>query len=192
MARARKKKKGPRGRLASLAVFLIAAGVVLYGRGDLLWGFKGYILGRIDFVRIEKESDLPSAWAGSEAPAEVEGIPDYKNVLRFPHTGKSLACFRMVGFGNRLVVCSDEGLKPPQAIDEIIKERRIRGRLERLGRSPMDDRLRTLFRQQGDIQVREDAFLLSEDEAPLPSPVGLGVFVFCLVVCCLSAYRLIK
>jgi hypothetical protein len=191
MAKARK-KKGSRGRLASLAVFLIAAGVVLYGRSDLLWGIRGYALDRIDFVRIERESDLPSGWGDRGRPAEVEGIPDYKNALRFSHAGKSLACFRMVDFGNRLVVCSDEGLKPPQAIDEIIRERRVRGRLERLGRSPLDDRLRKMFLQQGNIRLREDAFLLSEDEKPLPSPVRVGVLVFCLMVCCFSAYRLIQ
>jgi len=192
MARARKKKRRSARKLASFAIFLVSAGVAFYGRYDLLWGGKGYLLGRIDFYRIENQSDLPSPSDSRVRPAKVVGIPDYKNSVRLPYNGKTLTCYRMVDFGNRLVVCSDKGLVKPRAIDEIIKERTIRGRLERLSRGPLEVRLRQDFQGLGGIRVQDDAFVLCEDKSPLPSPVKFGAFTLCLILCCFSAYRLIK
>jgi hypothetical protein len=98
----------------------------------------------------------------------------------------------MVDFGNRLVVCTDRGLERPEAIDEIIKERTIRGRLERLKDSQLDGSLRRIFLKTSGIRLAEDGFLLHEERKPLPSPFKLGVLAFCLILCCFSAYRLIK
>ena len=192
MVKPRKKKKTARQRFSSLVLFFLA-GVVFWGREDLLWGLKGYLLDETDYLRIRSESDLPAQSGVRGQPAEISGIPDYKNVVRFPYDGKTLTCYRMVGFRNRLIVCSDRGLKRPEAIDEIIKERTIRGSLETLSKSPLEDRLRKDLNEPGaGIRVRDDAFLLSEGKAPLPSPVTLGVLIFCMIACCFFAYRLIK
>jgi hypothetical protein len=193
MAKAkRKKKKKPRGRLLPFVVFLVAAGFVFVGRHELLWGLKAYLLDEIDFHRIESQSDLPPSEPARVRPAEVAGIPDYKNTPRFPYEGKTLTCYRMVNFGNRLCVCTDKGLAKPKAIDEIIKVRTLRGRLESLNKSRMNDSLRRIFLKTGNIRLAEDAFLLYEDPKPMPSTGRVGFFAFCAVLCCLSAYRLIK
>jgi len=193
MAKSKKIKKKPRRRrFVFLLLFIVAAGIVLWGRHELLWGLKGYVLDEIDFYRIESQSDLPPSAKARVRPAEVLGIPDYKNAPRFPYAGKPLSCYRMVDFGNRLVVCSDKGLKRPEAIDEIIKERTIRGRLERLKKSQMNDSLRRIFLNASSIRLAEDAFLLYEDPRPLPSRVKVGFFAFCVLICCFSVYRLIK
>lgn len=188
----KKKRKPPRRRFISLVLFIVAAGALLWGRHELLWGGKGYLLDEIHFYRIEGQSDLPPSGEGRVRPAEVVGIPDYKNVPRLPYRGKTLTCYRIVDFGNRLCVCTDKGLTRPKAIDEIIKERTIRGRLESLSKSQMDDSLRRIFLNTGNIRLAEDAFLLYEDSTPLPSKVKLGLFASCLVLCCFFAYRLIK
>jgi hypothetical protein len=188
----RKKEKTARRRFPWLVLFLLAAGVVFWGRGDLLWGLKGYLLDEIDYLRINSESDLPPSAEAHVRPAEVVGIPDYKNAPRFPNSGKTLTCYRMVGFGNRLCVCTERGLASPKAIGEIIKERTIRGRLEILTKSQINDSLRRIFLKTGSIRLAEDVFLLYEDPTPLPSKVKLGFFAFCAVLCCFSAYRLIK
>lgn len=192
MAKAQKNKRGRGRRLLSFVLFLVSAGLLFMGRHELLWGAKGYLLNRIDFLEIEGESDLPPASEARARPAEVAGVPDYEHSLRLPHEGSTLTCYRMVGFGNRLVVCSRKGLKRPEAIDEIIKERVIRGRLERLGDGPLDDRLRRMFQESGKIRLPSEGFLLTEEQAPLPSPVRLGFLALCLILCCLSAYGLIQ
>ena len=194
MAKARKKKKKKefRARLVPFVLFLIAAGLVFCGRHELLWGVKGYLLDEIDFYRIESQSDLPPSGESRVRPAEVVGIPDYKNTPRFPTEGRTLTCYRMVNFGNRLCVCTERGLASPKAIDEIIKVRTLRGRLESLTRSPMDESLRGIFLKTGSIRLAEDAFLLYEDPTPLPSKVKTGFLSFLLILCCLSAYRLIQ
>lgn len=192
MAKARKNKKKSRGRLIPFLLFLVAAGLVFCGRHELLWGVKGYLLDEIDFYRIESQSDLPPSVGARVRPAEVAGIPDYKNAPRFPNEGRTLTCYRMVNFGNRLCVCTEKGLKSPKAIDEIIKVRTLRGRLESLTKSRMNDSLRSLFLKSGGIHLAEDAFLLYEDPTPLPSKVKVGFLFFCVILCCLSAYRLIK
>lgn len=188
----KKKKKPPRRRFLLMLLFIMAAGVVFWGRHELLWGLKGYFLDEIDFYRIGSQSDLPPSAKGHVGPAEIVGIPDYKNVPRFPNEGKTLTCYRMVDFGNRLVVCTDTGLKRPEAIDEIIKERTIRGRLESLKKSQLNDSLRRIFLKTGSIRLAEDAFLLYEDPKPLPSKARLGLLASCLILCCFFAYRLIK
>jgi hypothetical protein len=187
----KKKKKKPRGRLVPFVLFVFAAGIVFFGRHELLWGLKGYLLGEIDFYRIESQSDLPASAGARVRPAEVAGIPDYKNAPRFPYEGRTLTCYRMVDFGNRLCVCTDKGLARPKAIDEIIKVRTLRGRLESLTKSRMNDSLRRLFLKTGSIRLAEDAFLLCEDPKPLPSKVKVSFFAFCAILCCLSAYRII-
>ena len=192
MAKARKKKKKSRGRLVPFLFFLIAAGLLFWGRHELLWGAKGYLLDEIDFYRIEGQLDLPSSAETRVRPAEAVGIPDYKNAPRFPNEGRSLTCYRMVNFGNRLCVCTDKGLARPKAIDEIIKVRTIRGRLEDLTKSRINDDLRRVFLKSGGIHLAQDAFLLYEDPAPLPSKAKVGFLAFCGILCCLSAYRLIK
>ena len=191
MVKAKKKEKPVLRRFSSLVLFLLAAGFVFWGRGALLWGFKGYLLDEVDFYRIESESDLPPPGDDHVRPAEVVGIPDYKNAPRLPYQGETLTCYRMVDFGNRLVVCADKGLKRPEAIDEIIKERSIRGRLERLNKSQMNNSLRRIFLKVGSIRLAEDGFLLYEDPKPLPSKVKVGFFVSCLILCCFFGYRLI-
>ena len=194
MAKAKKKKKQKksRGRLFPFALFLITAFLVFSGRHELLWGGKAYLLDKIDFYRIENQSDLPASAESRVRPAEVAGIPDYKNAPRFPYEGRALTCYRMVNFGNRLCVCTERGLARPKAIDEIIRVRTLRGRLESLTRSDMEDSLRRIFLKTSDIRLAENAFLLYEDPKPLPSRVKLGFLAFCFILCCLSAYRLIK
>ena len=192
MSKRRKKKKTARRRFSWLVLFFLAAGFVFWGRGDLLWGLKGYLLDEIDYLRINSEPDLPPRSEARAQPAEISGIPDYKNSHRFPNEGRILTCYRMVDFGNRLCVCTEQGLTGPKAIDEIIKVRTIRGRLESLNKSQMNDNLRRIFLKTGGIRLAEDAFLLCEDKTPLPSPIKLGFLAFCLILCCLSAYRLIK
>jgi hypothetical protein len=192
MAKSRKKTKASGGRVVSLILFLAVAGVLLWGRHELLWGLKGYLLDRVDFLPIESHSDLPPSSVFRVVPAEVVGIPDYKNALRFPDKDKILTCYRMVDFGNRLCVCTDKDLTPPKAIDEIIKERTIRGRLEGLGKSPPGNRLRGLFLKTAGIRLKEDAVVLYEEPTPLPSKVQVGLLAFCAILCCFFAYRLIK
>ena len=192
MAKSRKKAKTSGRRLVSLILFLAVAGVLFWGRHEILWGLKGYLLDRIDFLRIESQSALPPSSFLRVGPAEVVGIPDYKNALRLPDKDKILTCYRMVDFGNRLCVCTGKDLVPPKAIGEIIKERTIRGRLEGLGKSPLGDRLRGSFLVTAGIRLAEDALVLYEDPTPLPSRVRAGLFAFCAVLCCLFAYRLIK
>ena len=191
-AKKKKKKKKPRGRLFPFALFVLAAGFVFFGRHELLWGLKAYLIDRIDFYRIESQSDLPGSSEARVRPAEVAGIPDYKNAPRFPYEGRTLTCYRMVDFGNRLCVCTDKGLARPKAIDEIIKVRTLRGRLESLSKSGMNDSLRRVFLKTGNIRLAEDAFLLYEDPEPLPSSAKVGFLAFCVILCGLSAYRLIK
>jgi hypothetical protein len=193
MARSRKKRNGTgRGKVVALILFVIGGGALFWGRHELMWGLKGYVVGKIDFLEVEDEEGLPAPSEVQVRPTEAMGIPDYKNPIRFPYEGKTLTCYRMVGFRDRLVVCSDKGLKRPEAIGEIIKERSIRGRLERLNKSQMNDSLRRIFLKASSIRLAEDAFLLYEDPAPLPSKVKVGFLAFCVVVCCFSAYRLIK
>lgn len=192
MAKVRKKQKKSRGRLIPFVLFLIASGLVFLGRHELLWGVKGYFLDEIDFDRIESQSDLPPSAEARARPAEVEGIPDYKNAHRFQNEGRALTCYRMVNFGNRLCVCTEKGLAKPKAIDEIIRVRTVRGRLESLTKSRMNDSLRRIFLETGSIHLAKDAFLLSEDPRPLPSKVKVGLLSFCVILCCLSAYGLIK
>ena len=192
MAKSRKKAKASGRRVVSLVLFIAVAGVLFWGRHELLWGLKGYLLDRIDFLRIESQSALPPSSALRVGPAEVVGIPDYKNALRFPDRDKILTCYRMVDFGNRLCVCTEKDLAPPKAIGEIIKDRTIRGRLESLRKSPLGDSLRRLFLKTAGIRLAEDALLLHEDPTPLPSEVRVGFLAFCAILCCFSAYRLIK
>jgi hypothetical protein len=193
MAKARKnRKKTARRRFSWLVLFLLAAGFVFWGRGDLLWGLKGYLLDEIDCLRIRSESDLPPSAEARVRPAEVVGIPDYKNAPRFPNAGMTLTCYRMVGFGNRLCVCTERGLASPNAIGEIIKARTIRGRLVPLKKSRLNDSVRRIFLKTGSIRLAEDVWLLYEDPTPLPSKGKLGFLAFCAVLCCFSAYRLIK
>lgn len=194
MAKSKKKKKKkarPR-RFVSLVLFLVAVAVLFWGRYDILWGIKGYLLDRIDFCRIESQSDLPRRSGARVRSAEVVGIPDYKNVPRLPYQGRILTCYRMVDFGNRLCVCSEKGLVTPKAIHEIIEVRTIRGRLEALKKSDMDDSLRRLFLKAGGIRLAGDAYLLYEEKKPLPSRGEMGLFAFCAVLCCFFAWRLIK
>ncbi len=188
----KKKKKGARGRAIALIVFLLAAGALVWGRHELLWGARAYLLGEIDYFRLTGQADLPSPSKSGPQPAEALGIPDYKNALRFPHEGETLTCYRMVDFGNRLVVCSGQGLKRPEAIQDIIQNRSITGTLESLKKSSLDLPLRRVFQKEGGIRLREDAFLLLEDRLPVPPPVRLGILAFCMILCCLSAYKLIK
>ena len=179
-------------KLTFLILFLLAGGAIFWGRHDLVWGLKGYLLDEIDYLRIQSETDLPPVSRARTRPAEISGIPDYKHAFRVPYKGKILTCYRMVGFENRLCVCTEQGLAEPKAIDEILRERTLKGRLEVLGKSPMAESLRRLFLKTGGIRVAEDAYLLTEDRSPLPSKEKLGFLAFCVVVCCLSAYRLIK
>jgi hypothetical protein len=192
MARAGKKKEASRRRFVYLLLFLAAAGAVFFGRREFLWGLKGYVLDEIEFLRIQSQSDLPPRSEAGPRPAEVVGIPDYKNALRFPYKGKILTCYRMVDFGNRLCVCTGKGLASPKAIDEIIKDRTIRGRLESLKRSPLDESLRRVFLKFGGIPVEEDAFLLYEDPSPLPSAWRVCLLSLCLLLSCFFAFRLIR
>jgi len=192
MARARSKKRAPGRRWVYFLLFMVAAVVVFFGRHELLWGFKGYLMHEIDFLRVESQSDLPRRSDAQPRPAEVAGIPDYKNALRFPYKQEILTCYRVVDFGNRLCVCTVKGLSTPKVIDEIIKERTVRGRLEGLKRSPLDKRLRRIFLKADGIRLAEDAFLLSEDRWPLPSVLKVCLLSFCLILCCFFAYRLIK
>jgi len=191
MAKA-KKKKAPGRRFVYFLLFLVAGGVVFYARHEFLWGLKGYLLHEIDFLRVESQSDLPPRSGAHPRPAEVVGIPDYKNALRLPYKQQILTCYRMVDFGNRLCVCTSNGLSTPKAIDEIIKERAVRGRLEGLKRSPLEERLRRIFVKAGGIRWGEDAFLLAEDRWPMPSVVKVCFLSFCLILCCFFAYRVIK
>ena len=195
MAKSRKKKKKTRParhRLVSLMLFLAAAGILFWARQDLLWGIKGYLLREIDYCRIRSEADLPPRSGAGACPAEVVGVPDYKNVPRFPNEGVILTCYRMVGFGNRLCVCSEKGLAKPKAITEIIKSRTIRGRLETLQKSVLNTSLRRHFLKAGNIRLAEDAFLLTEDDRPLPSRGKMGLLAGCAFLCCFFAWRLIK
>ncbi len=173
-------------------LFLLAAGVVFWGRQELLWGIKGYFFDRIDYFSVKRQSSLPLPADPLPRAAKVIGIPDYKHAVQFSSGSENLTCYRMVDFENRLVVCSTKGLKRPEAIDEAIQERTIRGRLERFGRGPSEERLRGIFQKVGRIRIQENAFVLFEDESPLPSPVKFGVLTFCVLLCCFSAYRLIK
>jgi hypothetical protein len=192
MSKSKKKKKRPWRRSVLLVLFLVTAGFLFWGRHELLWGIQGYLLDRVEFFRVADQSDLPVPADTRPRPAEIVGIPDYKNVLRFPYKDEILTCYRMVDFGNRLCVCTEKGLTRPKAIDEIIKERTIRGRLERLEQSPLEDRLRRVFMKAGSIRLADGAFLLSEDRFPRPSILRVGFLCFCLILCCFSAYRLIK
>jgi hypothetical protein len=192
MAKSRKKRKTSRRRWLSFFLFLLTAAVVFTGRQDLLWGLQGYLLDRIDFVRVESPSDLPSGSGGPSRPALVVGIPDYKNQVRFPYERKILTCYRVVGFENRLCVCTEEELKAPEAIGEVIQSRTVRGRLEGLAGSPLEDRLRRLFWRASSIRLEENAFLLTEDPSPLPSLFKLGLLCLCLILCCFFAFRVIQ
>ncbi len=192
MAKKKKTAKTPRSRFVWLLVLLLSAVVVFWARHELLWAVKGHLLGRIDFHPIENQSDLPPLDETRARPAEVVGIPDYKHSLRFPHEDGILTCYRMVDFGNRLIVCSEKGLKKPDDIRDIIQNRSITGRLESLRKSGLDQPLRRLFQKEGNIKLQADAFLLREDRFPVPPPVRLGILAFCLILCCFSAYKLIQ
>ena len=192
MARDRKKRRTSYRRIVSFALFLVTAAVLFVGRHEVLWGIQGYLLDHIDFFRIESEADLVRLSGTRGHPAEVVGIPDYKNMVRFPYEKKILTCYRMVGFENRLFVCKWNGLARPKAIDEIIQNRTVRGKLGGLNRSPLEDRLRRVFLRAGNIGVAEDAFLLLEDRRPLPSVLEVGFLSLCLILCCFFAYRVIK
>ncbi len=195
--RSKSKKKKTKRRISPtratfFLLFLASAAVVLWDHQALVQGLRGYLLGRIEYDRIESRGDLPSGAEGGARAAEVIGIPDYKHVYRFPYEGVILTCYRIVDFGNRLCVCSDKGLARPEAIDEVIRKRTLRGRLEPLAKSPLRHRVRRVFLRGGKIRLPEDAFLLREDPTPLPSLSRLALPVTCLLLCCLFAYRVIK
>ena len=192
MGKSRKKRKTSRATWVSFLLFLVTGAVVFLGRHELLWGLKGYLLDRIDFLRIESHSDLPGQSEGHVRPAVVKGIPDYKNEVRFPYKKKILTCYRMVGFENRLCVCSWKGLRAPKAIDEVIQSHTVRGRLEAFHGSPLEDRLHRLFLRVGSIRLEGNAFLLFEDRFPRPPLIKVGFLCTCLILCCFFACKVIK
>ncbi len=179
-------------RIFFLFIFIIMAVIVYMERTEFLFGLKGYLYGDTDIKEIQALGDLPPPKGLYPQDVKAIGIPDYKNVCRFSFQEEFLTCFRMVGFANRLLVCSDKGLDNPEAIDEIIKPRKFQGRLTRLNNSPYQKTLRRCFKKTGGVHLSSDGSLLLDGQSSLPPLKKIVFLSFCLVVCCFSFFRFLK
>ena len=186
-------KTGGRVRLLFLLAAVLSGVPLLVLRCELIAGIRTYLLGSGRQV-IETAADLPSQPSACAVFAEAVGIPDYGNVFRLERRAGAggVACFRIVGFENRLVVCSPKGLNQPRDIEEIILKKRFSGSLDRLDRCPLNDSVRRAFRGKVGETLLRDAFLLEVGRNVAPSIPRSALFVFLAVVCFFSSYRAIK
>ena len=158
--RSGKKKSGSRfGKLLLLFLFFLTAAVVYRERADLVGGVKTHLLRQSDPLVVKNIGDLPVVKGPDMQAVKTVGIPDYKNSYRFPFQQDMLTCYRMLGFENRMFVCTGEELKPPEEIDEIIRPRAVKGRLVRLDRSPLETPLRRGLKRTHRIVPADDALV---------------------------------
>ncbi len=198
MAKNRGKKGKEHKSAGRLRVFFFLA-AVLCGAGlfvlrcEIVSGIRTYVMGAGRQV-IEAAADLPVAPPACPSPAEVVGIPDYANVFRAEPggRGRAVACFRILGFENRLLACSPQGLIQPRDIEEIIQKRRFSGSLDSLDRTPLQASARRGFREKTGESLPRDVFVLEVGKSVVPSARRFALLVFLAVVCFFSAYRAIK
>lgn len=192
MKRGKKKRRAGALRFVFLALLATSGAILYWQRCDVVAGVRAYLL-RADALVVDEERDLPSSRSGCEKPARVAGIPDYRNLVRLPgEAGGTVTCFRVLDFGNRLLVCSPAGLKPPEDIEEIIRKRKFEGALVPLRKSPRQVAIRRGFRRAVGVSLSQDAFLLEEGMPAVPPVERFGILVMLAVLCCFSGYRVIK
>ncbi len=190
---AKKKDKEPASGKMFFFVVLVAAVVLIFlGRMDFVAGIKGLMDEFVGGQVVESAKDLPAPGVQSSQTVRVQGIPDYKNPCSFKIRGLEFTCFRMIGFENRLVVCSPEGLKTPKGIDQLLKPVSARGHLIPLKGFPSEKEFRQLFKKTSKISLDDRVFVLAKDRISI-RPYGKTIVLFgCLILGLFSLYRIIK
>ena len=186
------RKKKPKGRwLLFLVLCLFSACVVLWQWEDFAAGLRMHLLPLRGVEEIADVNALDRVGQGSAAVVRVQGIPDYEGRLRV-HSGKGvLTCFRMVGFGNRLFVCTDGGLKNPEEVEEVLQGLSLTGSLHPLEGSRFQDALeRGLLGERG-IRPAAGAWLLLAGSLQGPSLRKAVLLLICALLCIFFLTRFI-
>lgn len=191
--KARHPKTAGQARLLFLFAAVLSGAALFVLRCEIVAGVRAYVMGA-GSRQIEIATDLPAATPACPSPVEVLGIPDYANVFNVDSrgAGRGIACFRILGFENRVLACSAHGLPQPRDIEEIIQKKRFAGALDRLDRSPLASSIRRGFREKTRETLPRDAFLLEVGKTALPSVRRFALLALLAVVCFFSAYRAIK
>jgi len=186
------KKRGTWGRrLLLLCLFLLAAGVVFWQRGDLWTGLRVHARPWGTEVEIGDVNGLARSEKRSPGVVKVRGIPDYESRLRLLSGNGRINCFRMVGFENRLFVCSDRPLEEPEGIEDVLRERRFTGFLEPLSASRFREPLRQGFLKERGIRPAAGAQLLREGSLVGPSLLKTLLLAACVLLCIFFLFRFI-
>ena len=175
-----------------LILFIISVVVVYREKDALIYGIQGYLTGEGKSYEIRDPSDLSSLQELFASTVKVVGIPDYKNTCAITGADNHYTCFRILNFSNRLIVCTPKGLETPEAIDEVIKPKTMRGRLIWLDRTAVNKDVRRCLIKTRNISLSQDALILLEGRHTLPSVKKVALLFGCLLLACYSLFRVLR
>ena len=185
--KARTSKKRPAGGrwFLFLALFLVAAGLLYWQRGDLVSGLRVHGQSLMGTPEIADVAALTLAAELSPGVARVQGIPDYEGRVRV-HSGQGmLTCFRMVGFENRIFVCTDGRLQEPEEVEDVLRELHFSGYLQSLAGSRLEEALTRQFVRERGIRPAPGAWILLTGGMEGPSLLKTVLLIGCLLLCIL-------
>ncbi len=182
--RSKRKGRSGGGKFLVLLLFLLTGSLVFWQGGALVTGLQVHLTkGRQTEAVIGDMSGLARAEKRLSGRVKVRGIPDYESRLRFPSRDGLLTCFRMTGFENRLFVCTDEPLKEPEGIEDVIRKRSFTGFMEPLGRSRFRETLNRGFQREYGFHPASGARLVLSGTMPGPSLLMTVLLAGCALLC---------
>ncbi len=190
--KSKKKGRGIGRKILFLLLFLVCGGAVLWQRAELVTGVQVHFFGGEGVAQIGNLTDLDRTGTLFSPLAQITGIPDYKSRFRFPSRDSFFTCFRMTGFEDRLFVCTENELKEPEGIEDVIRKRSFTGRMEPLKKSGFQDTLIRGFSRAHGIRPAPDAILVSEGRARIPSLLETAGLTVCLLLCFFFLFGFIK
>jgi len=194
---ARSRGKGrSAGRALLWLVLLVVAGWGAFWQREALWtGLQARLYGGGDApagLVIRGAGDLPRAGKRFARPVKVLGIPDYQSRVRLPSGHGVLTCFRMTGCDNRLYVCTDKGLRAPEAVRDVIEKRSFTGFMGPLERSRFREPLTRGLQREHGLRPAAGAHLVLAGGIPGPSVPDMLFPAACLLLCAFFLLKFVR
>jgi hypothetical protein len=161
-------KSDKRKLLPLLLILFLTSGVYFYYETPEWIGGINRFLIRKGPVSLNGLEDLPKKKPISGMVYCVKGIPDYTHIMRQPRDGEVDSCFRVVGFQNKLLVCTRQ-LETPGSINEILTPQVFTGPLFLLEKTPLGEPLRRGFKRFHSIELPQIAYVLFDGVDTGPS-----------------------
>jgi hypothetical protein len=182
--RATKSKKGVR---IFVVLFLGLGAVFCLQIREWKGGINKFLIHRGP-VELSRPVDLADLQLRYGVQYQVKGIPDYAHRLSRKVKGEANCCFRMVGFENRIVVCSRQ-LEVPTSIDQVLTPHTFAGVLLAMDKTSLGEQLRSGFRDSHGLDLPPKTFLLLDGAPTRPS---LKKFLFLCVAGLVGIFSFLK